>query len=112
MKRKSIILFGIGFLLLAIGTYNIFEAYDDYLEKENSYNEYDGSYFSEDNEIIVSSIGKDLIKVLINNESFEFESDGNYYKNEAIDCLIKFENDSLLIIKNGEMENELYLKSK
>ena len=48
----------------------------------------------------------------INNESFEFESDGNYYKNDVIDCLIKFENDSLLFIKNGEMENELYIKNK
>ena len=112
MKRKSIVLFGIGFLLLAIGAYNVFEEYDDYLEEENSYNNHDGSYFSEDNEIVISGVKKDLIKVLINNESFEFESDGNYYKNDVIDCLIKFENDSLLFIKNGEMENELYLKSK
>ena len=113
MKKISILLLIIGLFLLAIGSFNFFEKYNNYLldEEKDTNMILEGKYTNSNDTLIVTAIKDDLLSITINNETFDFEYNGNYYKNDVLNYLIKFQNDNLIVINNGE-ESTYFTKAK
>ena len=114
MKKISIALLSIGLLLLGLGSFNFFEEYDAYLIKEdnNTSNEFNGKYINNEDVIIVTAGKSNFLSVSINDETYDFEYNGEYYKNNTLNYLIKFQKDSLLFLEDEEEESILFKKTK
>lgn len=102
----SFIVFGI--LLIGIGSYNGFEKYGELLANSNKNSYYDGMYIASGDTIKVSSEEKEVIKVLINTETYDFKYNGNYYENEETGLYIIFDKEKLILYKDGEEIRTLY----
>ncbi|MBR1386003.1 MAG: hypothetical protein IJ568_04160 [Bacilli bacterium] len=113
MKKISISTLISGLILLAIGSFNFFEKYNNYLieEEKNANITVEGKYINNSDMIVVTASNDEFLSVAINDETFDFEHDGDYYKNNVLNYLIKFQNDNLIIVKKGE-ESILFTKIK
>ena len=98
----------VGLVLIGIGSYNGFEKFGNDLFAEHKKSYYDGLYLAPGDSVTVSSEDKEVIKVSINSETYEFKFNGSYYEDEYSGFYIYFTNDQLTIYKDGEEIRTLY----
>ncbi len=92
----------VGLVLVGLGSYDGFERYGQDLFAEDKKNYYDGLYLTAGDSITVYSENKDDLKVSINNETYEFYYNGKYYENKESGFYIIFDEDNLVLYKDGE----------
>lgn len=117
MKKKlAFVFFIIGLSFTGYGVFNFFEKYDEYLMNKNVDNKnkiYEGTYKFDDDFVKVLSTEKDNLLILINNESYEFKynEDKKYFESDESKFLASFQNNSIILSKDGE-EVKIYYKEK
>ena len=111
-KGIGLSLIFIGLLLIGLGSFNEFELFEQDLMGSNKKNYYDGLYLTSGDTIIVTSKNEDVIKVLINDETYEFTFNGKYYEDEYSGFYILFSNDELSLFKDGEKIRTLHKEKK
>lgn len=117
-KKLAFIFLIIGLSFTGYGVFNFFEKYDEYLIKKNEDTNknsiYEGTYKFDDNFVKVSAVENDNILILINNESYEFKYNENekYFESDESGLLASFQNDSVILSKDGEEVNIYYKEKK
>lgn len=111
IKKVGLIVLLVGLVLVGVGSYEGFEMYDKYLKDSNTLSLYTGVYKSVDHDVEVVSASANTILVTINNESYEFSLNGDYYENDLLNYKIKMLNQSLSLFIEGE-ETEVFYKEK
>ena len=101
-------LIAVGLVLIGIGSYNGFEKFGNDLFAESKKSYYDGLYLAPGDSVMVTSEDKEVVKVLINSETYEFRYNGKYFENEYSGFYIYFTSDQLSIYKDGELIRTLY----
>lgn len=102
-----------GLVFVGLGMFDGFEKFDEYLsnnDHKRSY--YDGLYLTQGDSIAVTSLSDNDLKVLINNETYEFVYNGEYYENKYSGFKIDFFNDELVLYKDGEKIRTLQKEKK
>ena len=113
-KKISIGFLIVGMSLIIYGAYNFFERYDEYLINENgksSLQKYDGSYNYEGEIIMVRAVSDEQLNVLIDNATYKFNLNGDFFENKEIDYTIRFEGNELIILKSDELESKSFIKN-
>ena len=98
IKKVGLIVLLVGLVLVGVGSYEGFEMYDKYLKDSNTLSLYTGVYKSVDHDVEVVSASANTILVTINNESYEFSLNGDYYENDLLNYKIKMLNQSLSLL--------------
>ena len=101
-----------GLLLIGLGSFNEFELFEQNLMGNHKKSYYDGLYLTSGDSILVSSKNDDVIKVLINDETYDFVFNGKYYENEYSGFYILFNGDDLSLFKDGEKIRTLHKEKK
>ena len=113
MKNLYGILFTlIGLFLVGVGAYIGFENYNIKFYSEEKGSLYSGVYFAAGDIVNVIEEEQDKMFVEINQESYEFYYNGEYYVNQETGFYIIFSNDKLTIYKDGEEIKTLNRKYK
>lgn len=109
-KMLSSLYFLVGFFLIGVGSYIVFENYN--ISLSSSKNQlYTGVYKSSDNTIVVSNKSKNVLFLSINNESYDFEFNGKAFENIKMGMVVEFKDDFLVLLKDGR-ELDKYKKNK
>ena len=111
-KTIGLLLVFVGLFLIGLGSFNEFELFERDLMRNNKKSYYDGLYLASGDSILVTSKSEKIIKVLINDESYDFTYNGSYYENEYSGFYIEFSNDEMSLYKDGEMIRTLYKEKK
>ncbi len=102
----------VGLLLIGLGSFNEFELFERDLMGNHKKSYYDGLYLTSGDSILVTSKSEDIIKVLINDETYDFIFNGKYYEDEYSGFYILFSNDELSLFKDGEKIRTLHKEKK
>ncbi len=111
-KVIGVVLIIVGLFLIGLGSFNEFELFEEDLMRHNKKNYYDGLYLTSGDSIIVKSQSEDVIKVLINDETYSFVYNGTYYEDEYSGFYILFSDDELSLFKDGEKIRTLHKEKK
>lgn len=104
----------LGLVLIGIGTFDGFEKFEKDLIRESKKSYYDGLYLTEGDCIVVSSDAENdnSLYVLINNDTYEFIFNGDYFINEDSGFYILFSYDQLILYKDGEKIRTLHKEKR
>ena len=111
-KIISFVFLVVGFTLIGYGAFNFFESYDDYLEDINNEDIYTGLYFFQDESVSVIKKDNETLEITLNNETYEFLNDDNYFVNDILGLYVSFENESLIFSKDGAKVKVYYKEKK
>ncbi len=101
-----------GLVLIGIGTYFGFEKFNKEFFSENNDSLYNGVYFASSDVISVEEENDNSIIVQINQETYKFLYDGEFFINQESGLYINFQDKKLILYKDGEKIKTLYKKYK
>ncbi len=102
----------VGLCLIGLGSFNEFEMFEQELIRDHKKSYFDGLYLTAGDSILVKSQSDKIIKVSINDETYEFVFNGNYYENKESGFYLLFSEDELTLFKDGEKIRTLHKEKK
>ena len=101
-KGIGLVFIIVGLIFIGIGAYNGFEIITNEFVFESNKSYYDGLYLASGDTIVVDSLDLDHLNVTINNTTYLFTYNGDYYENKDSGFYIIFNDDKLVLYKDDE----------